>query len=50
MESAKAFLRALYLQVALAPSAPEIRSDLLLELVAALRSTNPTYLGGPTDR
>ncbi len=48
--NAESFLRALYLQVALSPSAPEIRSDLLLELVAALRSTNPTYLGGPTDR
>jgi hypothetical protein len=42
--NAEAFLRALHLQLALAPSPPEIRSDLLLEVVAALRSTNPTYL------
>ncbi len=42
--NAEAFLRALHLQLALAPAPPEIRSDLLLEVVAALRSTNPTYL------
>ena len=42
--NAEAFLRALHLQLALAPGPPEIRSDLLLEVVAALRSTNPTYL------
>ncbi len=41
----EAFLRAVHLQVALAPDPPEIRADLLLDLVAALRSTNPTYLG-----
>jgi len=41
---AQAFLRALHLQVALAPQPVEFRSDLLLELVAVLRSTNPSYL------
>jgi hypothetical protein len=42
--NAEAFLRALHLQLALAPGGQEIRSDLLLVLVAALRQTNPTYL------
>ena len=42
--NAEAFLRSLYLQLALAPGAPEMRSDLLLEVVAALKATNPTYL------
>jgi uncharacterized protein DUF2785 len=42
--NAEAFLRALHLQLAIAPGPPEVRSDLLLEVVAALRSTNPTYL------
>ena len=42
--NAQAFLRALHLQVALAPQPVEFRSDLLLELVAVLRSTNPSYL------
>ncbi len=40
----EAFLRALYLQLSLAPEHPEIRADLLLILVDALRSTNPHYL------
>lgn len=39
--NAEAFLRALYLQLALGPDAPEVRSDLLLVLVDALRDTNP---------
>ncbi len=42
--NAESFLRSLYLQLALAPGAPEMRSDLLLEVVAALKATNPTYL------
>ena len=42
--NAEAFLRALHLQVALAPDPPEHRSDLLLVLVAALRAANPAYL------
>ena len=42
--NAEAFLRSLHLQLVLAPGAPEMRSDLLLEVVAALKATNPTYL------
>jgi hypothetical protein len=42
--NAEAFLRALHLQLAIAPSPPEIRPDLLLVLMSALRSTNPSYL------
>jgi Protein of unknown function (DUF2785) len=40
----EAFLRALHIQVALAPEPIDVRADLLLELVAALRTTNATYL------
>ncbi len=40
----EAFLRALHIQVALAPEPIDVRADLLLELVAALRATNATYL------
>ena len=40
----QAFLRALHLQLTLAPERPGVRSDLLLALVEALRSTNPVYL------
>jgi len=36
--------RNLYLQLALAPNPPAVRSDLLLVLVDALRRTNPYYL------
>jgi hypothetical protein len=42
--NAEGFLRALHLQLAIAPTSPEIRPDLLLVLMAALRSTNPSYL------
>lgn len=42
--NAQAFLRALYLQLSLAPAPPDVRSDLLLVLVDALRATNPAYL------
>ncbi|MFW6775618.1 DUF2785 domain-containing protein [Nocardioides sp. CPCC 205120] len=37
----EAFLRALHLQLALAPDPPQMRPDLLLVLVDALRQTNP---------
>lgn len=46
--NAEAFLRALYLQVSLAPHPPALRPDLLLVLVDALRATNPHYLAVPT--
>ena len=42
--NAEAFMRALHLQLAIAPAPPEIRPDLLLVVMAALRSTNPSYL------
>jgi hypothetical protein len=42
--NAEAFLRALYLQLSLAPAPPAIRPDLLLVLVDALRATNPQFL------
>lgn len=42
--NADAFLRALYLQLALGPKPPAVRSDLLLVIVDALRSAHPTYL------
>ena len=40
----EAFLRALHIQVALAPEPIDVRADLLLELVSALRTTNAAYL------
>ena len=43
--NAEAFLRALYLQLALGQRPPAIRADLMLLLVDALRSTNPHHLG-----
>jgi hypothetical protein len=42
--NAQAFLRALHLQLALGPRPPEVRPDLLLVLVDALRATNPQFL------
>jgi hypothetical protein len=42
--NAEAFLRALHLQLAMSPQPPEIRPDLLLVVLAALRSSNPSYL------
>ncbi len=39
------YLRALHLQLALAPAHPAIRTDLLLVLIEALRRTNAVYLG-----
>ncbi|HEY3528086.1 MAG TPA: DUF2785 domain-containing protein [Nocardioides sp.] len=44
----EAFLRALHIQVALAPEPIDVRADLLLELVSALRTTNAAYLIAPT--
>ncbi len=43
--NAEAFLRALYLQLAIGPQPPAVRSDLLLALVDTLRTTNPHTLG-----
>lgn len=40
-----AFLRALYLQLALGPTAPPRRTDLVLLLVEHLRRAHPAYLG-----
>jgi hypothetical protein len=40
----EAFLRALHLQLAIAPNPPEVRPDLLLVVMSALRATNPSYL------
>jgi hypothetical protein len=42
--NAESFLRALHLQLALGPNPPQVRPDLLLVLVDALRATNPQYL------
>jgi hypothetical protein len=42
--NAEAFLRALYLQLSLGSRPPQVRSDLLLVVVDALRSTNHAYL------
>ena len=42
--NAQAFLRALHLQLALGPRPPDVRSDLLLVLVQALKATNPEHL------
>lgn len=43
--NAQAFLRALYLQLSLAPDPPQVRPDLILVLVDVLKETNPHYLG-----
>lgn len=43
----EAFLRALHLQVALAPEPVGVRADLLLSIVDALRTTNAVYLRPP---
>ncbi|NPC96128.1 DUF2785 domain-containing protein [Nocardioides sp. zg-DK7169] len=47
--NAEAFLRALYLQLALGTRPPAVRSDLLLVVVEALRSTNPDHLRAPGE-
>jgi hypothetical protein len=41
------FLRALHLQIALAPEPIGIRADLLLAVMDALRTTNATYIAAP---
>jgi hypothetical protein len=41
LDNAEAFLRALYLQLALGPQPPNVRADLLLTLVDVLRRRNP---------
>lgn len=43
--NAQAFLRALHLHLSLAPKPPEVRSDLLLIMVDALREAQPHYFG-----
>lgn len=45
----EALLRAVYLQLSLAPNPPAVRPDLLLHLVDALRHTNPHDLLAPTQ-
>ncbi len=42
--NAEAFLRALYLQLSLSARPPQMRSDLLLVVLDALKSTNAAYL------
>lgn len=42
--NAEAFLRALYLQLSLGSHPPQMRSDLLLVVLDALKSTNAAYL------
>ena len=44
----EAFLRALYLALAIGPRPPAIRSDLLLVLVESLRRSNPWFLAPET--
>lgn len=48
--NAEAYLRALHLQLALGPRPPEVRADLLLVMVDALRATNPDYLATPPQQ
>jgi hypothetical protein len=45
--NAEQFLRALYLQLSLGGRPPQLRSDLLLVVVDALKATNHAYLGTP---
>lgn len=42
--AAQAFLRALFIQLSLAPQPPTVRPDLLLVVIDALRMTNTPYL------
>ena len=42
--NAEAFLRALYLQLVLSPQHPDVRADLLLVLVDALKASNKYFL------
>jgi hypothetical protein len=45
----QAFLRALHLQLAIGRGHPDVRPDLLLALVAALKETNRGYLTPPSE-
>ena len=45
----QAFLRALFVQLSLAPNAPTVRPDLLLVVIEALRMSNAPYLQVGTD-
>lgn len=47
--NAQAFLRALYLQLSLGQRPPQMRSDLLLVVIEALRSTNAAFLAAPGE-
>lgn len=47
--NAEAFLRALYLQLSLGSRPPQVRSDLLLVVVDALKATNREQLAGPGE-
>ena len=40
----QAFLRALFVQLSLAPEPPPVRSDLLLVVIEALRMSNAPFL------
>lgn len=40
----QSYLRALHLQLAIAPNPPACRADLLLSLISGLKRTNPIYL------
>jgi hypothetical protein len=42
--NAQGFLRSLYLQLSLGARPPQMRSDLLLVVIDALKTTNPAYL------
>jgi len=41
------YLRALHLQLALAPRPPACRSDMLLAVIEQIKRSNPDYLGAP---
>jgi hypothetical protein len=45
--NAQSFLRALYLQLSLGVRPPQLRSDVLLTVVDALKATNPGVLTLP---
>ena len=47
--NAEAFLRALYLQLAIGARPPQVRSDLLLVVVEALKATNSAFLAGTPE-
>ena len=43
--NAQSFLRSLYLEVSFSTPAPQVRADLLLELIDHLRTSNPRLRG-----